>query len=52
VPGRRVLLADDGVPRPGPAQLGADQLLGGPVGVADGGEVGLVLDGEVGRVEP
>ena len=46
------LLADDGVARPGALELGADQLLGVAVGVADEGEVGLGVDPQVVGPEP
>ena len=48
----RELLADDGVARPGALELGADQLLGVAVGVADQGQVGLGLDPQVLGAEP
>ena len=51
-PGGRELLADDGVARPGALELGADQLLGVAVGVADQGEVGLGVDPQVLGAEP
>jgi hypothetical protein len=52
VPGRRELLPDDGVPGTGPAQLSADEVLGGLVGVAHRRQVGLGLDPQVRRLEP
>ena len=51
MPGGLELLADHGVPGPGAAQLGADELLGVAVGVRDGRQVGLGLDPEVGGGE-
>ena len=50
-PGGLELLTLDGVARPGALQLQSDQLLGGAVGVGDGGEVRLALDDEVGGTE-
>ena len=51
-PGGGELLADDGVARPGALELGADQLLGVAVGVADQGQVGLGVDPQVLGAKP
>jgi len=46
------LLAQHRVPRPGPAEGGAQEFLDRPVGVADRRQVGLGLDAQVECFEP